>query len=529
MLKSKRIRITFLFIVITLGFYLVFSSCSTGNAPTSPTPQPTPVLTSDDVQRLLTQAVDQAQRLNQQVVVAVTDRVGNILAIYSMTNTQGSTWDVNVGAVPKARTAAYLSSNQHGFTTLTACFITRSHFPPGIANTPGGPLYGVPFSSLGGGDMQPNNSAPPGQIGNGQQGLTGVPGGVPVFKNGLLAGGLGVSSFGTVGRLPASFLIDCGSGIPIADEAIALGAVIGYSVPGDRRADTIFIDGVQLPYQIAQTPPSNFTLNFSDLSNLGTLDPTFPLLNPVALPDQGPVDLGDGLHNYNVIAGQVLAAADVQLIIDQAVAKANQTRAAIRRPFNSSARVFISVADVDGTILGVWRTPDATLFSYDVSGQKARTVVAFSDPNNLFGAQIRQVLGMPVDQPLAVTTRAAGFLSQRFFPPGIDQPTNGTFPQPGPLFIPDPILPLNDYRWQQNIALAPFGNGITIFPGGIPLYKNGQLAGGIGVSGDGVDQDDYIAAAGAAGFEPTPQIRSDQFFYLNVRLPYVKFPRNPDL
>ncbi len=524
----KRIRIMFLYIAVMLGFYLAYSSCSSSNSPTSPNPQPTVDLTTDDVQKLLTQAVEQAVRLNQQVVVAITDRAGNILAVYSMNGTQGSVWDVNVGAVPKARTAAYLSSNQHGFTTLTACFITRSHFPPGIANTPGGPLYGVPFSNLGGGDIQPNNSAPPGQTGNGQQGLTGVPGGVPIFKNGVLAGGLGVSSFGTVGRLPASFLTDCGSGIPIADEAIALGAVIGYSTPSEKRADTIFIDGVQLLYQIAPTPPANFTFTFADVTSRGALDPTYPLPNLVRFPDQGPVDLGDGIHNYNVTAGQILSATDVQLIIDQAVAKANQTRAAIRRPFNSPARVFISVADVDGRMLGVWRTPDATFFSYDVSAQKARTAVAFSDPNNPFGAQIRQVLGLSPTQDLAVTTRAVGFLSQRFFPPGIDQPTSGA-PQPGPLFIPDPVLPLNDYRWQQNIALAPFGNGITIFPGGVPLYKNGQLAGGIGVSGDGVDQDDYIAAAGAVGFEPPMQMRSDQFFYLNVRLPYLKFPRNPDL
>jgi len=75
----------------------------------------------------------------------------------------------------------------------------------------------------------------------------------------------------------------------------------------------------------------------------------------------------------------------------------------------------------------------------------------------------------------------------------------------------------------------PFQNGLTVFPGGIPLYKNGQLAGGIGVSGDGVDQDDYIAAAGATGFEAPLAMRSDQVTYLNVRLPYVKFPRQPDL
>ena len=446
-----------------------------------------------------------------------------------MNGTQGSVWDVNVGAVPKARTAAYLSSNQHGFTTLTACYITRSHFPPGIANTPGGPLYGVPFSSIGGGDIQPNNSAPPGQVGNGQQGLTGVPGGVPVFKNGLLAGALGISGFGTVGRLPASFLIDCGGNIAIPDETIALGAVIGYSVPSDRQGDTVFIDGVRLLYQIAQTPSGNFTLTPADLSSRGTFDPNYPLPNPISFPVQGPVDLGDGMHNYNVKGGQFLSATEVQQIFDQAVARANQTRAAIRRPLNSPARVFISVVDVDGTVLGIWRTPDATFFSYDVSAQKARTVVAFSDPTNSFGTQILQVLGLPGNQQLAVTTRAVGFLSQRFFPPGIDQPTNGTLVQAGPLFIPDAVLPLNDYRWQQNIALAPYGNGITIFPGGIPLYKNGQLAGAVGVSGDGVDQDDYIAAAGATGFEAPMAIRCDQFFYQNVRLPYVKFPRNPDL
>ena len=240
-------------------------------------------------------------------------------------------------------------------------------------------------------------------------------------------------------------------------------------------------------------------------------------------------DLGDGVHNYNVRAGQFLSTSDVQQIIDQAVARANGTRAAIRRPLNSPARVFVTVVDVDGTVLGIWRTPDATLFSYDVSAQKARTVVAFSDPANNFGAQIRQALGLVANQPLAVTARAVGFLSQRFFPPGIDQGTTGNPTQAGPLFVPDPVLPLNDFRWQQNIALAPFGNGITIFPGGIPLYKNGQLVGGVGVSGDGVDQDDYIVAAGAAGFEPPPEIRCDQFSYQNVRLPFVKFPRNPDL
>ena len=529
MLKFPQRYVLALLNFILINGFAILSGCGSNSLPIAPAPVPSPTLTQQDVRTLVAQAVEQAERLNEKVVVAVTDRVGNILAVYSMNGTQGSVWDMNVGAVTKARTAAYLSSNQHGFSTLTACFITRSHFPPGMPNTPGGPLYGVPFSSIGGSDVQPNNNAPPGQAGTGQAGLTGVSGGVPVFKNGLLAGGLGVSGFGTVGRLPATFLTDCGATIPIPDETIALGAIIGYSVPNDKRGDAIFIDGVRLLYQIAQTPPGNFTLTFSDLGSRGVFDPAYPDSNPIQLPFQGAVDLGDGVHNYNVRAGQFLSTSDVQQIIDQAVARANGTRAAIRRPLNSPARVFITVVDVDGTVLGIWRTPDATLFSYDVSAQEARTVVAFSDPANNFGAQIRQALGLVANQPLAVTSRAVGFLSQRFFPPGIDQGTTGNPTQAGPLFVPDPVLPLNDYRWQQNIALAPFGNGITIFPGGIPLYKNGQLVGGVGVSGDGVDQDDYIVAAGAAGFEPPPEIRCDQFSYQNVRLPFVKFPRNPDL
>ena len=72
-------------------------------------------------------------------------------------------------------------------------------------------------------------------------------------------------------------------------------------------------------------------------------------------------------------------------------------------------------------------------------------------------------------------------------------------------------------------------HGIQIFPGSVPLYKNGVLVGGIGVAGDGVDQDDIVAAMGSAGFEAPLEIRSDRVFVRGVRLPWVKFPRHPDL
>ena len=86
---------------------------------------------------------------------------------------------------------------------------------------------------------------------------------------------------------------------------------------------------------------------------------------------------------------------------------------------------------------------------------------------------------------------------------------------------------------QERFSVAPpnpnLTNGITIFPGGFPLYRNGVLVGAVGVSGDGIDQDDLIAASGAANFLAPDAIRGDRFGYRGARLPYAKFPRNPAL
>ena len=78
-------------------------------------------------------------------------------------------------------------------------------------------------------------------------------------------------------------------------------------------------------------------------------------------------------------------------------------------------------------------------------------------------------------------------------------------------------------------SIPSLPNGIQIFPGSMPLYKNGVLVGAIGISGDGVDQDDLITAGGGAGFTPPTNIRSDQVFVRGVRLPFLKFPRSPNL
>ena len=47
------------------------------------------------------------------------------------------------------------------------------------------------------------------------------------------------------------------------------------------------------------------------------------------------------------------------------------------------------------------------------------------------------------------------------------------------------------------------------------------------MSGDGVEQDDFVTAGGASGFEPPARYQADQVLIRGGRLPYLKFPRNP--
>ena len=62
------------------------------------------------------------------------------------------------------------------------------------------------------------------------------------------------------------------------------------------------------------------------------------------------------------------------------------------------------------------------------------------------------------------------------------------------------------------------------------MYRNGQLIGAVGISGDGVDQDDLVGASACGTELAAPdKIRADQFTYDGARLPYAKFPRNPGL
>jgi uncharacterized protein GlcG (DUF336 family) len=219
-----------------------------------------------------------------------------------------------------------------------------------------------------------------------------------------------------------------------------------------------------------------------------------------------------------------LAQGDVDEIIMNAVATAQLTRAAIRLPAGTKTEMTIAVSDLDGTILGLYRMHDGTVFSTDVAASKARNVIWFS------GTGAGDLSGVPAGT--AVTNRTISFAAQPLFPPGINGSGNGPFFQ---LYQNDVAHPCT----QGSDPNTGNDSGVVFFPGSLPLYRNGVLIGGLGVSGDGVDQDDFVTAGavnGACGqggpcgipdFQAPTNIRADQIVLENVRLPYQKFPRNP--
>ena len=172
---------------------------------------------------------------------------------------------------------------------------------------------------------------------------------------------------------------------------------------------------------------------------------------------------GTGVSAYRT---DELSHNDVEMILNHAEAAAKAQPSLLRvnaQGQPQTCRMHIMVLDRTGHTVGRRSMEDAWHGSISIALSKAYTAMAFSSNEN------------------ALSTRSIGALSQ----PG------------GPLW---------NIGNSNRGALEP---GLIEFPGGLPLYKNGRLVGGIGVSGDGVDQDESVAAAGASGFDPPEAIRID--------------------
>jgi uncharacterized protein GlcG (DUF336 family) len=396
------------------------------------------------------------------------------------------------------------------------------------------------------------------------RGIGTLPGGIPIVKNGHVVGGIGVFFPGTTGfATEENSSLDAKHDPAKRDrseeaEFIAF-AALGGSLAAGVRVGTLGgvapLPGLDLPFGRidlvgitldiigpgGNQGPENL-MRFA--STLGTRNPvgdtdlavdtaSHHYLDGVAVPDGWLVTPHDGVG---------ITAADVIRIVNQGIAQANQTRAAIRLPAGSRTRMVFAVADRTGQVLGLYRMPDATIFSIDVAVAKSRNVTYYADPGLL-----QPIDQLPGVQPgTAFTNRTFRFLALPHFPEGIDAAPPGPFsilndggvdPRTG--LNVGPLLPASAFQSVQGYDAFHPGtnfrdpantanqNGIVFFPGAVPLYK-GALSGGFGVSGDGVDQDDVVTAAGATGYTPPPGVlQADQVTFRGVRLPYQKFDRNP--
>ena len=495
-----------------------------GGASTDPPPA-TETLTQADVQMVVQAAATAAQ--SDSMAIAVVDRMGRILAVYvgpsappTLPGNFGALVPTPDLAVALARTGAFFSNDQAPLSSRTVRFISGIHFPPGVMNTASAALYGIentnrgcnlaasidtivpPATTIAG--ASPGYGVITGKANLDDSDANAVnPGGVPIFKNGQEVGGIGVAA---ADPDAAEYVAYAAAGMIAMSGPSA--ATDGVGFPAFPAPGIVSIEGITLPLVNQTTPPSGVSS--------GTFNPANLTVGPVASPGVPPE--GVLITATNGLVGG-LTAAQVTQIINSAVATANQTRAQIRLPIGARAKMTIAVSDLDGTLIGLYRMTDGTVFSIDVAATKARNVIYFSGMNR----QVADLNQAPLGT--AVTNRTIGFGAQPLFPSGID----GT--PPGPFFD----LYKQDTKnactqgFQVPSAAWPKMNqsGVVFFPGSEPLYINGVLVGGLGVSGDGVDQDDYVTAGGAAGFEAPTDIRADQIVIDGVRLPFLKFPRNP--
>ena len=630
--------------LLAAGLALAIAACGGegsgsggGSPPPASPPSPPPAgsvysvpraesLSAAEVGTIIAQAAAQASTRGASATIVVTDRVGNVLAVFAMPgaaptasitgapngdniDAQGLTIPSAAAAIAKAITGAYLSSAGNAFSSRTASMIVQEHFPPApsTAGLESGPLFGVQFSQLPCSDLSAR--AGDGLIGPKRSplGLSADPGGFPLYKNGAVVGGIGVIADGVYGFDPN--VLDRDDDL---DELIALAGTVGFEAPIAIRADRIFADGTSLRYTDVAYASVGLVGGASFASTAGALIPVAGYYNGAGLfggttygseasgvrastsaefsiRDAFVLSNGAGTARFPVRggtdAGDVPAPITVNEargILEEAFVIMSRARAQIRQPLDSRAEVTISLVDTRGQVLGIVRSPDAPIFGIDVSLQKARTANFVSAP---FAGAEMQAAGGEVPQfvtrarnflnsptaltgQFAFTDRATGNLARPYFPDGELGRPPGPFSRPIQQFNPfstglqsaliignlaqhlgfvTGAAPVDTPRNCTGLPTTAAGisrlaNGIQIFPGSVPVYRGNQLVGAIGVSGDGIDQDDMISflglhnagqkVGGGIGNAPAA-VRSDRILVQvgnrQVRLRYINCPFAPFL
>lgn len=567
---------------------------------------PNQSLSVEDVTTILRQAVTATSAFGTAGTFAVTDRTGNVLALYQMSGApltttingqtgasgplEGLAVPSTLAAISKAGTGAYLSSQGNAFSTRSAGQIIQENYLPGQQQQPGGPLFGVQFSQLICSDVtRANGATGPRPL---PLGLSADPGGFPLYKQGDVVGGIGVEFDGLYTLDPN--LQDYDSD---PEESVALSASIGFEAPAQRVGDNISLAGrsvrysdtsyseIVIPTELDDLDPSSLKSQPSYTNGsikAGTTFGTFPsgIANTIKAGVAASIVVGrfPTIGGRPLSGGEQLSASEVNSILDSALITASRSRAAIRTPRDTAARVSIFVVDTLGNPLGFIRSQDAPVFGIDVALQKARAAAFMSSSDagttlsagglGGFAASFAAFTGAALDGSHAITSRAIGNVSRPYFPDGINGTANGPFSLPYPGSAPGQSWSVFNTGLQLDLVFGGFAgpilhpgsvpngctsgafgsrlkNGIQIFAGSVPLYRNGVLIGAVGVSGDGVDQDDMVAYYGASrrgldyagyttvgdallGFNAPNAIRADLIEpQPNARLRYVNCPEAP--
>jgi uncharacterized protein GlcG (DUF336 family) len=420
-------------------------------------------------------------------------------------------------------------------------------------------------------------------------GLSADPGGIPLYVNGVPVGGVGVESDGLY-----SLDLDITDTDTAFEERIASAAARGFEAPDDRRADRIGVVGRLLRFaddeRFARRALLDFDSQVDGVAGSLALVPGF--YDPATFPPDGisrgalfqspesgvvatlfegiPAEIltTSGMNRFPPTASALpggLTADEVRVLLREALSVAQRARAQIRRPPGSVAKVTVHVVDLGGTVLGAVRGRDAPVFGIDVSLQKARTAAFFSSATA--GAALTAAPGLAgyvtgtrsfladggaLANGIAFANRSIGNLARPFFPDGIDGNVNGPLSRPFAEWSPfstglqldlvigglAAVLGGGGPTSCTDPALTALANGIQIFPGSVPIFRGAALVGAIGVSGDGVDQDDMtaflglhnagVALGGAIGNAPRP-LRADTIATHGVNLRYVSCPFSPFL